>query len=294
MRNHDDNMTFLQHLEVLRWHLIRAIGSIFIFAVLAFFFRGFIFDTVILAPKMPYFFTNEMFCKFGNWIGSKYLCINSEPFQIINIKMAGQFSMHIMVSLIAGFILAFPYVFWEFWRFLKPALYNKEKRYARGAVFFTSILFSLGVLFGYYLIVPLSVHFLGNYNVSNDVLNQINLGSYIQTVTSVTLAAGVIFELPMLIFFLSKVGLVTPEFLKKYRRHSIVVILALSAIITPPDVFSQVLVTFPLIILYEAGIKISRRINRQRARDLGLEEETEPPKENKKKKKKRRRKKQQE
>ena len=177
--------------------------------------------------------------------------------------MAGQFSTHIMVSLVAGVILGFPYVFWEFWRFLKPALYEKEQKHARYAVFTASVLFGLGVLFGYYLIVPLSVHFLGSYNVSSEVMNQINLGSYISTVTSVVLAAGVIFELPVVIYFLSKVGLVTPKMLRKYRKHSLVIILALSAIITPPDVFSQVLVSLPLLVLYEIGIRISARIQRE-------------------------------
>jgi sec-independent protein translocase protein TatC len=181
--------------------------------------------------------------------------------------MAGQFSTHIMVSIVAGFIVAFPYVFWEIWRFIKPALHSNEKKHARGAVFFSSLLFLTGVLFGYFVIVPLSVHFLGNYSVSEQVLNQINLGSYISTVTSVVLAAGIIFELPVIIFFLSKAGLVTPSFLRKYRKHAIVLILILAAIITPPDVFSQILVSLPLILLYEIGILISKRIT---AKDKSL------------------------
>jgi sec-independent protein translocase protein TatC len=179
-----------------------------------------------------------------------------------------------MVSLIAGFVVSFPYVFHEFWRFIVPALYSKEKRHARGAVFYSSLLFLLGVLFGYFVIVPLSVHFLGSYSVSEQVTNQINLISYVSTVASVVLAAGVIFELPILVFFLSKAGLVTPEFLKKYRKHSLVLILALSAIITPPDIFSQVLVSFPLIFLYEIGIGISRRINVKREQELSGGDET--------------------
>ncbi len=256
----DVEMSFLGHLEELRWHLIRAFIAILAFGVLAFIFYNIIFDYIILAPKTPTFITNIYLCDFGKLIGSTKLCINSKPFQIININMAGQFSTHIMVSIYAGFIIAFPYVFWEIWRFLKPALYNNEEQQTKGAVFFTSLLFMFGVLFGYYLIVPLSVHFLGGYSVSVQVVNQINLGSYISTVTSVVLAAGLIFELPIAIYFLSKAGLVTPADLKKYRKHSLVVILALSAIITPPDVFSQILVSFPLLILYEVGIMISKRI----------------------------------
>jgi len=259
-----DEMTFLDHLEELRWHLVRSVVAIFVFAIVAFIFSDIIFDKLILAPKHFDFFTNKLFCSFSkNILGSTVLCINSSPFEIININMAGQFSTHIRVSIFSGLVVAFPYVFWEIWRFIKPALYDHEKSSANGAVFFTSLLFVLGVLFGYYLIVPLSVHFLGGYNVSSEVTNQINLGSYISTVTSITLAAGIIFELPIFVFFLSKAGLVTPHFLRKYRKHSLVAILALSAIITPPDIFSQILVSLPLLILYEIGIGISARIQKK-------------------------------
>jgi sec-independent protein translocase protein TatC len=187
--------------------------------------------------------------------------------------MAEQFSMHIIVSLVAGIVIAFPYIFWEFWRFIIPALYDKEKNTAHGAVFFTSLLFILGVLFGYYIISPLSVNFLGNYKVSESVISAPTLRSYVQTITSVVLAAGLVFQLPILVYFLSKVGLVTPDFLKKYRRHSLVLIVTLSAIITPPDIFSQVLVAMPLMILYEIGIAISRRITKQQAAEEVAREE---------------------
>jgi sec-independent protein translocase protein TatC len=261
-------MTFLDHLEALRWHLVRSILAIVLIAIAAFVFKDIIFDKIILAPKAPDFFTNRNLCLFGQWVKVPALCINSKPFELININMAGQFSTHIMVSLIAGFILAFPYLIFEIWRFISPALYPREKKHARGAVFFISLLFMVGVLFGYYVIVPLSVHFLGNYMVSQTVTNQINLISYISTVSSITLATGVIFELPVLIFFLTRIGLVTPDFLKKYRRHALVVVLAISAIITPPDIFSQILVTFPLMLLYELGIIISRKILKSEKRKL--------------------------
>ncbi len=262
-----DEMSFLDHLEELRWHLVRAILSIVILAIVAFIFKNIVFDHIIIAPSRPDFFTNKVLCSFGKFIGIERLCINAEQLNLFNIKMSGQFSAHIMVSLIGGFIVAFPYVFWEIWQFLVPALYSNEKKYARGSVFFSSLLFMLGVLFGYYIIVPLSVHFLGSYQVSENVPNQINLVSYMSTVASIVLACGVIFELPILVFFLTKAGLVTPEFLRKYRRHSLVVILLLSAIITPPDIFSQILVAFPLIGLYELGITISRRIVRKQDED---------------------------
>lgn len=256
-------MSFLDHLEILRWHLIRAILSIIIVAIAAFIFSDIVFNTIILAPKNSEFITNRLLCQLGELVDVPKLCINQISFQIISIKMAGQFTMHITTSIFAGIIVAFPYVFWEFWRFIKPALYEKEMKHSRGAVLISSLLFLTGVGFGYFIIAPLSVHFLGSYNVSTEVINQINLKSYIGTITSVSLASGVTFELPILIYFLSKTGLVTPQFLKRYRRHAIILILLLAATITPPDIFSLILVTFPLIILYEAGISISRRVTKK-------------------------------
>lgn len=267
----ENQMSFLEHLEVLRWHLMRSVIAVLVFAVAAFIFYDFIFDYLILAPKNPDFFTNRMFAKVAEYTGVEALKINTKPFQVININMAGQFATHISVSLVAGIIASFPYIFYEFWCFIKPALYANEKKHARGSIFYTSFLFALGVLFGYYLITPLSVHFLGSYSVSDQVMNQINLKSYISSVTSIVLASGVIFELPVLIFFLSKIGLVTPDFLKKYRKHSVVLILILSAIITPPDIFSQVLVCLPLMLLYEIGIKISKRIHKKQQAELSLD-----------------------
>lgn len=267
MKNKDNGeMTFLEHLEVLRWHILRSLLAVVIIAVVAFIFNEIVFDEIILPPRTPDFITNKLLCSLGNAVKIKALCINSTTLQLISIKMAGQFITHIVVSLVVGIVVAFPYIFWEFWKFTAPALYQNEKKYARGSVFFSSLLFLLGVLFGYFVIVPLSVHFLGSYRVSDAVENQINLVSYISTVSSVVLASGIIFELPILVFFLTKVGLITPEFLRKYRKHALVLILVLSAIITPPDIFSQVLVSLPLIILYEIGISISRRII-QRARE---------------------------
>ncbi len=262
-KNNQPEMSFLEHLEELRWHIVRSVLAIFVIAIVAFIYNEIIFDTIILAPKHPDFFTNQLLCKLGQLVNIQALCINNQEFEIINIRMAGQFTTHIAVSLIAGIIIAFPYIFWEFWRFFKPALYSNEKKHASGAVFFSSFLFITGILFGYYIIVPLSVHFLGSYNVSAEVNNQINLKSYIGTVASITLASGLIFQLPIMSYFLTKIGLVDPAFLRKYRKHSIIVILGLAAIITPPDIFSQVLVCFPLIFLYEIGIMISRGVIRR-------------------------------
>jgi len=277
-KNTEKEMSFLEHLEVMRWHLLRSIAAVIILALVAFVFKDIVFDKIILAPKEPPFPTNRWLCQLGELLNLQRICINQDPFALQTVKMAEQFSMHIMVSLVAGIVVAFPYIFWEFWRFIVPALYDNEKKTASGAVFYTSLLFILGVAFGYYIIAPLSVNFLGNYKVSESVISAPTLRSYVGTITSVVLAAGVVFQLPILVYFLSKVGLVTPDFLKKYRRHSLVLIVTLSAIITPPDVFSQVLVAFPLVILYEIGISISKRIVREREEEF---KDDDPPKKKK-------------
>ena len=254
----EGEMSFLEHLEVLRWHLVRAVSSVFIFAIAAFIAKPFIFDMVLLGPKKSDFWTYRMLCKASEKFGlSDLLCIGEIPFELINISMAGQFTTHIVVSIIAGFIVAFPYVIFELWRFIKPGLYEGERSYATGMVFYTSVLFLTGVLFGYYIITPLSVNFLGNYRVSELVVNQIDLNSYFSTIATLVVASGMVFELPVLIYFLTKIGVVTPASLRQYRKHAVVGVLILAAVITPPDVSSQVLVFFPLMLLYEISIWVS-------------------------------------
>jgi sec-independent protein translocase protein TatC len=262
--NKEGEMSFLEHLEELRWHIIRSIIAIVVLMIAAFIFKNFIFDTIIMGPKHADFFTNRMLCNLADKYNIPSLCINSKGFQLINIKMSGQLTTHIAISMVAGLILAFPVIVWEFWKFFKPALHPNEAKHARGAVFATSMLFFVGVLFGYYLLAPLSIHFLSSYEVSPDVLNQINVRSYIGTLSSICLATGVVFELPIVAFFLTKIGVVTPTFMRKYRRHAIVVIFIVAAIITPPDVFSQTLVAIPLLILYEVSIFISAKVMRDK------------------------------
>jgi sec-independent protein translocase protein TatC len=248
----EGEMSFLQHLEELRWHLIRSIIAIVVFMIVAFCFKDFIFNKVILAPKDPQFITNRLLCSL-----SEKLCINQKPVNLISIKMSGQITTHIVVALVAGLILAFPVVIYEFWRFLRPALHSNEAKHAKGAVLASSLLFFTGVLFGYYLLAPLSIHFLTTYSISESVVNQINVRSFIGTLTSICLATGVVFELPIIAFFLTKIGIITPAFMRKYRKHAIVVIFIVAAIITPPDVFSQTLVAIPLLLLYEISIFVS-------------------------------------
>lgn len=273
--NPDGEMTFLQHLEELRWHIIRALVAVVVGAIVAFMFKNIIFDHIILAPNNPNFITNKLLCRLADRVNVPLLCINQNPVELISIKMSGQFTTHITISLVAGLILAFPYVFWEFWSFFRPALYERERKYARGAVTMASLLFLAGIIFGYFIISPLSINFLGTYRVSDLVTNQINITSYIGSVTSVALASGITFELPIVVFFLSRIGVLTPEFMRKYRRHAIVVVLVVAAVITPPDVFSLILVAIPLLLLYEVSIFIAARVIKQREAAEAEEEKAE-------------------
>lgn len=257
-------MSFLEHLEELRWHIIKSVLAVAVFAVGAFIMKDFIFNEIIFKPKMPEFWTNRMLAKFGEFIGTDALKINQNPLKLIALQMSDQFMLHFKVAAVAGLILAAPVVFYQIWSFIKPALYDKERKHASGAVFFTSLLFLTGILFGYFVIVPLSIDFLSTYSVSPEVENQINMRSYISTVTSITFASGFIFLLPIFSYFLSKVGILTPKFLRSYRRHSYVVLLLVAAIITPPDVFSQIMVAIPLVFLYEASIFISYVVVKKR------------------------------
>ncbi len=257
-------MTFLQHLEELRWHIIRAVLAVVVFGIVAFVFKTILFDTVLMAPASDKFWTNRMLCSLAQQMNTPNLCINKTPLVLQNTQVSGMFVTHIKISIIAGIVLAFPFVFYEFWRFIRPALYQNEQKYASGAIFYISFLFMLGVIFGYYLITPLSINFLYNYKVSEVVKNIPTLSSYVSLITSIVLASGVLFELPVLVFFLTKIGIVTPAFLKKYRKHAIIVILLVAGIITPPDIFSQIMVSLPLFLLYEISIVIARRVEKKR------------------------------
>ena len=259
-RSDDKEMSFLEHLEALRWHIVRSVIAIVVLAIVAFCNKDILFDKIILAPKNSDFLSYRVLC----YLSVKYhvdLCFNKIDFNIINIDLSGQFMTHMWIAFVAGFIVAFPYFIWELWRFIKPALRDKEKKYSRGIVFFISLLFVIGLLFGYYVIAPLSINFLGNYQVSSEVRNTISLDSYISTVTILSLSSGLVFELPMIVYFLSKIGFITPQFMRKYRKHAMVVNLIIAAVITPsPDVTSQMLVAIPLFLLYEISIYVSKAV----------------------------------
>ena len=258
-------MSFLDHLEELRWHLVRSLAAIMIFAVAAFLAKTLVFHTILLGPSRVDFWTYEMLCKLSDILQSKALCIDELPFIIQSRKMTGQFSMHVTSSFVIGIICAFPYAFWEVWRFIKPGLYPKERKAARGATFFVSLLFLMGVTFGYFIVTPISINFLSNYQLDPTILNEFDIISYISTVITLVLACGILFQLPIVVYFLTKAGLITPQILRSYRRHAIIVILILGAMLTPPDPFSQILIAIPLLGLYQVSIFISARVIRKEA-----------------------------
>jgi len=254
-----DEMSFLDHLEELRWHLIRSTLAVVIIGIVAFTMSGFIFDSVIFTLTKMDFPTYKFFCKVATFIGFESdFCAEELPFTIQNRTMGGQFSADIWTSIWAGFIISFPYVLWEMWKFISPGLHENERKNSRGFILVASLLFFTGVLFGYYVVAPLSIHFLGTYRVSDLVTNEIDISSYISALRTSVIACGILFELPIIIFFLTKVGLITPEIMKKYRKIALVIVLILSAVITPPDVTSQIIVAIPVVILYQISIYISK------------------------------------
>lgn len=258
-------MTFWEHLDELRGTLWKIVIAILATSIAAFAFKEVLFDYIILAPKSKTFITYRAFCKIGEWLSMPSLCIDPSQFQLININLAGQFTTHMNISLVAGLILALPYVLWELWRFIKPGLNEQEVRSSRGAVTIITVLFLTGVLFSYFIVAPLMINFLGGYTVSDAVSNQIALTSYVSSVTMMTLLMGLLFELPMLILFLTKIGIVTPDYLRKYRKHTLIGILIVAGIITPsPDMFSQLIVAFPLYGLFELSLSISSRMYRKK------------------------------
>ncbi len=254
-------MSFFEHIEELRWHLLRAALSVLVVTVVVFLMKNFVFQHVILGPTSPDFITYRLFCEYA-----PQFCFYPEHLQIITRDIQEQFLSHIKVSLWLGFIVAFPYILFEVWRFIRPGLYKKEIVAARGMVFVCSFLFLTGVSFGYFIITPIAVTFLSSYSVSPDIANTTTLAALVNSITMFTIPVGLIFETPVILYFLAKIGLVSSAFLIQYRKHSFVFIIILAAIITPsPDVFSQMLVAIPLYLLYEVSIIVVKRIDKERA-----------------------------
>ncbi|MFC6996515.1 twin-arginine translocase subunit TatC [Rufibacter roseus] len=261
----EHEMTFLDHLEILRWHIIRSVIAIVVFTALALSNKELVFGQIILGPSKTSFFTYRKLCEIGAAINSPGLCIQDLPFTLQSRELSAQFTMHLTSSLVVGLVLGFPYMFWEIWRFIKPGLYPREQKNSRGAVFFVSFLFLLGAVFGYFIVSPLSINFLASYQVDPSIKNDIDLSSYVSMLVTLVLSCGLMFELPMVVFFLSRVGIVTPELMKLYRKHAIVAIALVAAILSPPDVLSMTLMGIPLLLLYEVSIHISWMV---RKRDL--------------------------
>lgn len=267
-----EDMTFMDHLEVLRWILVRSTVAVLIAAIAVFFVSDVIFDQVLFAPLDAGFVTYTTFCDVARYLKLSDICVQPEDFKFIiqNTEMEGQVNVMIWICIAGGFILAFPYILWEVWKFIKPALYENERKNAMTFIVSSSLLFFLGVLFGYYLIIPMSVNFVATFRVSEVVQNQFNLDSYMGMVKTSVLASGLFFELPIIIYFLARLGLVTAAWLRKYRRYAIVVVLIVAAIVTPPDVVSQVVVTIPMMMIFEASIWIAALVGKKQ-----LKSETE-------------------
>lgn len=263
----EKEMSFLDHLEELRWHVIRSLIAVVIFTIGAFVSAKWVFENIVFAPARTDFPTFKALCRLGNFLGNEELCITDIPFKVQSRNMTGQFTMHIMASFIIGLMIAFPYVAWEIWRFVKPGLQRRERKYSRGAVAAISILFFLGVMFGYYVIAPWMVYFLATYSISDMVVNEFDITSYVSTVVLLVFGSGLLFQLPVVIYFLTKIGIVTPQFLRTYRKHSIIIILVVAAIVTPPDPLSQMLISIPLYLLFEISILISAGVARAKAKE---------------------------
>lgn len=266
-------MSFIDHIEELRWHIIRSIIAILVGTVVAFIKIGWIFDHIILGPARKDFISYRWLCQLGHTLHIDSFCLKEINISYQSTELSGQFMTAMSTSLMIGFIIAFPYIFWEFWRFLKPALKEQEAKYAKGIVLWTSVLFFLGVCFSYYVVAPFTINFFASYELSASIKNIITIRNYYDTLSDLTLAMGVVFELPVIVFFLSRVGIITPAFLKKQRRYAYFIIFVIAEIITPPDWFSCFLVALPMWGLYELGVGISRRAMDQRAVRLAQREE---------------------
>jgi sec-independent protein translocase protein TatC len=265
-----NEMSFLDHLEELRWLLVRSTIAILILAVVVFSVSDYIFDVIIFGPTKPDFITYRAFCDLSHYLGfADSICVGEMSFIIQNTDMEGQVNILVWICVLAGFILGFPYILWEIWKFISPALYEKERKNAKLFVFISSLLFFLGVLFGYFIVVPMSVNFFATFKVSEVVKNQFSIDSYIGMIKTSVIASGLFFELPIIIYFLTKLGLVTPDFLRKYWKYAVIIILLVAAIVTPPDVVSQTIVAIPMLLIYEVSILISKIVIKNQTKENG-------------------------
>jgi len=274
-RKKDDEkaeMSFIDHLEVLRGHLFRSALAIAVGAIVFIIYDDFIVKKVLMGPTHADFPTYKWLCNFGHAVGlGDKMCMKEIGLKMQSTSVSGQFSMYFTLIFVGGIIVAFPYIFWEFWRFIKPALTKKELSKTRGVIFWVSLLFFSGILFGYFIIAPYTVNFFATFQLDENIENIWTITSYIDTLVPLILGTGLAFQLPLVMFFLAKVGLMSPDFLRRNRKYAVVIILILAGIITPPDVISQVICTIPLMILYEISILLTAKVQKEKA----LEEKEE-------------------
>ncbi len=257
-------MTFVDHLESLRWHIIRSVIVLIAAAIFAFVFNSWIFNNIVLGPTKANFPSYKALCWLAHKIHVPALCLDAVQIEFLSTELSGQFMLSFSSSFTIALIVAAPYIFWEIWKFIKPALTPYELKNSSTVIFWFSFLFFLGVSFGYFIIAPYTINFFSTYQISDAIQNKFKINDYLDTLISLTIGTGLIFELPVLVYFFSKVGILTPAFMKETRRYAIVIILFAAAVITPPDAFSMVIVTIPLILLYELSIKISGRVQKAR------------------------------
>jgi len=267
-RKKDDEkaeMSFIDHLEVLRGHLFRSALAIAAGAIVFIIYDDFIVKKVLMGPTHADFPTYKWLCKFGHAVGlGDKMCMKEIGLKMQSTSVSGQFSMYFTLIFVGGIIVAFPYIFWEFWRFIKPALTKKELSKTRGVIFWVSLLFFSGILFGYFIIAPYTVNFFATFQLDENIENIWTITSYIDTLVPLILGTGLAFQLPLVMFFLAKVGLMSPDFLRRNRKYAVVIILILAGIITPPDVISQVICTIPLMLLYEISIGLTARVQKEK------------------------------
>lgn len=267
----DAEMTFMDHIDVLRWHLMRSVIAWLVAAITIFVFVDWVYDNVILAPSSENFITYGALCRFGRWLGiGDSLCMPPVKINFLVTEVNGTFSSALNIAMIGGIIVAFPYIFWELWKFIKPALSPKEIRYARGSIFWVSLCFFAGVAFGYYLLAPFTFNFLATFTLgkSGAIKYSPSINDYVDTLSNLLLGCGIAFELPILAFVLAKIGIISGKFLKKYRKYAFVIILIVAAIITPsPDWTSQTLVAIPLLLLYWISEVLVTRVDKQKAKE---------------------------
>lgn len=271
-RNKDTNaeMSFVDHLEDLRWHVVRSVIAVVICAIVVFIFSDFVVNDILFAPTRTSFVSARWLCSLGHSVGiGDALCFPPVKADFLENTMTGQFVASFTLAFIGGFILAFPYVFWEFWKFIRPALSPKELKKTRGIILWVSLLFFAGVAFGYFILTPFMVNFYFNYKLSPQIVIMPSFSDYLENLIYTTAGVGVLFQMPLLVMILSRIGIVTGSFLKKYRKHAFIIILIAAAIITPStDPFSLTIVTIPLYLLFEASIVIASRIEKRKEKEI--------------------------